>query len=111
MVMEHDIYFSKKENCFCNICTSHSYEIMTEFYPNIGELFYSLREVDSLMEGEELPPLKDGEYQKRLDELQKEGFSLGKVNGKFSHFLAKPMKRNYRNICKAYKMQYKNVKE
>ena len=32
MVMEHDIYFSKKENCFCNICTSHSYEIMTEFY-------------------------------------------------------------------------------
>ena len=43
--MVHNIFYDKKHKEYTNICITHSYEIMSEFYKSIPELVYSLREV------------------------------------------------------------------
>jgi hypothetical protein len=120
MIMYHNLYFSKKEKCFVNICVSHEYEIMSEFHKELGEMIYMLRDVATIMDDtgkdkniKPLPPMNEEKVQKRLDELNNEcHYDLIPINNwskiKITSF-TKNKKIKYRNIEKATKLVYNEI--
>ena len=55
--MVHNIFYDKKHKEYTNICITHSYEVMSEFYKSIPELVYSLREVATIFIEDKLPKM------------------------------------------------------
>lgn len=120
MIMYHNLYFSKKDKCFVNICVSHEYEIMSEFHKELGEMIYMLRDVATIMDDtnketdvEPLPPMNEEKVQKRLDELNNEfHYDLVPLKNWFNIKIT-PFSDNkkikYRNIEKATKLLYNGI--
>ena len=67
--MVHNIFYDKKHKEYTNICITHSYEVMSEFYKSIPELVYSLREVSTIFIEDKLPKMTNKEYFDRYSEL------------------------------------------
>jgi len=120
MIMYHNLYFSKKDKCFVNICVSHEYEIMSEFHKELGEMIYMLRDVATIMDDmnkeanvEPLPPMNEEKVQKRLDELNNEfHYDLVPIKNWFNIKItpfSDTQKIKYRNIEKATKLLYNNI--
>ena len=55
--MIHNIFYDKKHKEYTNICITHSYVVMSEFYKSIPELVYSLREVATIFIEDKLPKM------------------------------------------------------
>ena len=70
--MVHNIFYDKKHKEYTNICITHSYEVMSEFYKSIPELVYSLREVSTIFIEDKLPKMTNKEYFDRYSELVNE---------------------------------------
>ena len=70
--MIHNIFYDKKHKEYTNICITHSYEIMSEFYKTLPELIYSLREVATIFIEDKLPKMTNKEYFDRYSELVNE---------------------------------------
>ena len=120
MIMYHNLYFSKKDKCFVNICVSHEYEIMSEFHKELGEMIYMLRDVATIMDDtnkeanvKPLPPMNEEKVQKRLDELNNEfHYDLVPIKNWFNIKItpfSDTQKIKYRNIEKATKLLYNNI--
>ena len=120
MIMYHNLYFSKKDKCFVNICVSHEYEIMSEFHKELGELIYMLRDVATIMDDtnkeanvKPLPPMNEEKVQTRLDELNNEfHYDLVPIKNWFNIKItpfSDTQKIKYRNIEKATKLLYNSI--
>ena len=120
MIMYHNLYFSKKDKCFVNICVSHEYEIMSEFHKELGEMIYMLRDVATIMDDtnkeanvKPLPPMNEEKVQKRLDELNNEfHYDLVPIKNWFNIKItpfSDTQKIKYRNIEKATKLLYNSI--
>ena len=98
--MVHNIFYDKKHKEYTNICITHSYEVMSEFYSSLSELVYSLREVSTIFIEDKLPKITNDEYFKRYSELVNEfGCELGYV----CTVDCEPIKTNrLRNLERAY---------
>ena len=104
--MIHNIFYDKKHKEYTNICITHSYEVMSEFYKSIPELVYSLREVATIFIEDRLPKITNDEYFKRYSELVNEE----DCNLKYIMTVdCKPIKTNrYRNLERAYMLYDKH---
>ena len=98
--MIHNIFYDKKHKEYTNICITHSYEVMSEFYKSIPELVYSLREVVTIFIEDKLPKMTNKEYFDRYSEL------VNEFDCELEYVCTvdcKPIKTNrYRNLERAY---------
>lgn len=103
--MEHRIYFLPKENVYCNFCTTHNYEVMTEFHKSLGTIFSSLREVATIYEKHPPVSASGKEALERVEEVEKEfGVKLVYV----CYFKARPFhKERWKQLKAAYNLIYK----
>ena len=104
--MIHNIFYDKKHKEYTNICITHSYEVMSEFYKTLPELIYSLREVATIFIEDRLPKITNDEYFKRYSELVNEE----DCNLKYIMTVdCKPIKTSrYRNLERAYMLYDKH---
>ena len=104
--MIHNIFYDKKHKEYTNICITHSYEIMSEFYKTLPELIYSIREVATIFIEDKLPKITNDEYFKRYSELVNEE----DCNLKYIMTVdCKPIKTNrLRNLERAYMLYDKH---
>lgn len=103
--MTHKIFFAPKENLYFNVCITHTYEIMTEFYHSLGDLLSGLREVATLLENDKIPPISEKEIEVRIREVEK---ILQCPSFHVLDFEARPYRRdNWINLRRAYRKTYR----
>lgn len=105
--MTHKIFFAPRENLYFNICVTHSYEIMTEFYHSLGDLLSGLREVATLLENDRIPSISEKEIQVRIKEVEED---LKCPSFYVFDFETRPYRRNnWINLRRAYRKTYRRT--